>query len=267
MEKEKFEQKRLILDKERVLTYSQLYCPLECRYCFSGDLQFEQQNGVAYLTTEQFELLRVLPDEIKLIMLGCDTEFFQNRVDALNTLEELSGLGRNISLVTKMYLPPDFIKKLKDVDNHLREKGNSLTLSFSIPCIESASAWEPKAPKPEMRIRSLRLAHDNRLDTLIAIRPLLPTLSNDELRSIVEATSGYCKGYYSGPLYMKEIETSLLGDLPNLHIEKMQPHWMPSGNMFYKIEKEGQMEFLKATIEKNGHRLFEGAAEAIAAID
>ena len=267
MQREKFEQKGLVLDKERVLTYSQLFCPLECRYCFAGDLQFEQQNGVAYLTAEQLELLRMLPDEIKLIMLGCDTEFFQNHADALNTLEVLSGLGRNISLVTKMYLPPDFIKKLKDVDNRLRERGNSLTLSFSIPCIESASMWEPKAPKPEMRMRSLQVAHDNKLDTLIAIRPLLPTLSNDELCSIVETTSGYCKGYYSGPLYMKEIETSLLGDLPNLHIEKIQPHWMPDGNMFYKIEKDGQMEFLRTIIEEKGHRLFEGAAEAIGTIN
>ncbi len=250
MIKEKFEQRGLVLDKERVLTYSKLYCPLECRYCFSGDLQFEQQKGVAYLSAEQLELMRVLPDEIRLIMLGCDTEFFQNRTDALNTLEELSGLGRNISLVTKMYLTPDFIKKLKDVDDCLRDKGNSLTLSFSIPCIESANAWEPKAPKPEMRIRSLHMAYDSQLDTLVAVRPLLPILSNDELRSIIEATSNYCKGYYSGPLYMKEVETSLLGDLSNLNIERIQPHWMPDGNMFYKVEKDGQMEFLRTTIEK-----------------
>lgn len=266
MSKEKFEQNGLVLDKERVLTYSQLYCPLECRYCFSGDLQFEQQKGVAYLSTEQLELLHKLPDEIRLIMLGCDTEFFQNRVNALSTLEELSNLGRDISLVTKMYLAPDIIKKLKDLDNRLRNGGNSLTLSFSIPCIESANTWEPKAPKPETRIESLHTAFDSQLDTLVAIRPLLPTLSNDELCSIVESTSKYCRGYYSGPLYVKEIEASLLGDSSNLRIERMQPHWMPSGNMFYKIEKDGQMEFLRDTVEKSGNRLFEGAAEAIGAI-
>lgn len=35
-----FEEKGLKLDKDRVLTYSQLSCPFGCRYCFVDDLNF-----------------------------------------------------------------------------------------------------------------------------------------------------------------------------------------------------------------------------------
>jgi DNA repair photolyase len=265
--KKKFEEEGFVFDKERVLIYSQLYCPLGCRYCFTGDLKSNQRKDVAYLSERQIELLKQLPNKVKLIMLGCDTEFFQDPANALRALERLSNLDRDISLVTKMYLAPNLIKKLKDLDNYLRNKGNSLTLSFSIPCMESAKTWEPKVTKPEMRIRSLRTAHDAELSTFVAIRPLLPMLSNDELCSIIESTSDFCKGYYSGPLYMKEVNPDLLGDLPNLHIEKIQPHWMPSNNIFYKVEKDGQMDFLRAIVGKSGHELFEGAAEAIGVIN
>lgn len=49
----------------------------------------------------------------------------------------------------------------------------------------------------------------------------------------------------------------------DLKIEKLQPHWMPKGNIFYKIEKEGQMNLLKNILEKYNKPLFEGAAEGI----
>lgn len=42
---------------------------------------------------------------------------------------------------------------------------------------------------------------------------------------------------------------------------------MPSGNIFYKIEKDRQTDFLRATVEKSGHKLFDGAADAIKAIN
>ncbi len=57
MQKEVFEKIGLVLDKERVLTYSKLSCPLDCRYCFVEEMAHEQQRGVSYLSDEQFEML------------------------------------------------------------------------------------------------------------------------------------------------------------------------------------------------------------------
>lgn len=81
-----FEKAGLKIDEDRVLTYSQLSCPLECKYCFVEDLNPDQKRNVAYLSEKQLELLKELPEEVKTIMLGCDTEFFQSKEDSLKIL-------------------------------------------------------------------------------------------------------------------------------------------------------------------------------------
>ena len=94
---------------------------------------------------------------------------------------------------------------------------------------------------------------------------MLPTVPNEELEKIVDLTKDHCYGYYSGPLYLKNLEHSLINkkEIDSLKIEKLQPHWMPKDNIFHKIEKEGQMEFLEEKLKKVNKPLFEGAAEAI----
>src|SRR3989338_2760328 len=98
----KYDEAGLKIDHERVLTYSQLSCPLECAYCFVNDMTTNQQKEVAYLTENQIDLLENLPEEIRLIMLGCDTEFFQNKPQSLDILRRISKFGRDISMITKI---------------------------------------------------------------------------------------------------------------------------------------------------------------------
>ncbi|MEP7162331.1 MAG: radical SAM protein [Candidatus Moraniibacteriota bacterium] len=260
-----FEKKGLVLDKERVLTYSKLSCPLDCRYCFVDDLStHEQQRGVSYLSPEQLELLHNLPKEISLVMLGCDTEFFQNRKDALNILHEITELKKDVSVITKLALPTRFIGELKIIADTLERQGNIFSLSISLPCYASSELWEPVAPAPERRIEVLRQAYLQGINTLVALRPLLPTLPNEELWHIIEETKGSTIGYYSGPLYLKELDQDLIPEniRGGLNIETLQPHWMPEGNLFYKIERPGQMEFLQKIILEKNKLMFDGSADA-----
>jgi len=266
LDREKFEKEGLKIDKERVLTYSGLICPLDCVYCFSEELSQEQKKSNLYLSETQFDLLKQLPKEIKLIMLGCDTEFFQlKKDDAMKILERLSNLNKDISVITKLSLSQDIARKLKEIDVKLKREGNLFVFSESITCMDSAKLWEPKAPHPKQRINTLKLVHELGIKTLVAIRPLLPTVFETELKEIIDLTKNYCDGYYSGPLYLKNLSHPLLDKIKSedLKIEKLQPHWMPKDNIFYKIEKEGQMDLLKNILEENGKQLFEGAAEAI----
>jgi len=198
-------------------------------------------------------------------MIGCDTEFFQSREDSLTILERLSELNKDISVITKLSLPKDFIQKLKEIDFNLNQHNNFLAFSESITCIDSAGEWEPGAPNPESRIETIRMVHTAGIKTMIAIRPLLPTLSSEELEKIVSLTKDYCDGYYSGPLYLKSLDHPILDkeSLASLKIEKLQPHWMPEGNIFYKIEKDGQMDFLRNKAQESGRPFFEGAADGI----
>lgn len=262
-EKKKFEESGLKIEGDRVLTYSKLSCPLDCTYCFVDDMNSNQESDVAYLSEEQFELMSKLPDDIKLIMLGCDTEFFQSREDALKTLDGLTALGRDISVVTKLPLSSHYIEKLKHIADAVAKPGNLFSFSVSLPCTTSSPIWEPRVPSPERRIQTLKEVHDADIKTLLALRPLLPTVTEEELEDIVSRTKDFQYGYYSGPLYLKDLNHPSIQGISDLDIEEVQPHWMPEGNIFYKIEKRGQMDMLAEIIEGHGQRLYEGAADAI----
>jgi len=262
-EKEDFEKKGLKFNKDRVLTYSQLSCPSGCKYCFVENMNYNQKKDVAYLSDEQLDLISQLPDEITTIMLGCDTEFFQAEENSLEILSRLSKLNKDISIVTKLQLSEDFIKKLKGINEKLITHKNFLTLSISLTSMKSAKEWEPGVPDPSKRIETLKMVHDAGIKTLVALRPLLPTVPDREIEEIIELTKDCCHGYYSGPLYLKTLDLLENMDKSNLNIERLQPHWMPEENIFYKVEREGQMEVLKGILEKHKKPIFEGAAEGI----
>lgn len=263
--REKFENEGLKIDKERILTYSKLSCPLECSYCFVDEMNTEQSKHVAYLTENQLQLLEQLPKEITLIMLGCDTEFFQNKEESLKILKRLSSVGRDLSVITKLHLKKDFIDQLRDIDIGMRRNGNILGFSVSLPITHSFKRWEPVAPDPIKRIETLKYAHDSGLVTMVAMRPLLPTVTDEELEHIVEQTKDIADAYYSGPLYLKNPEGGLLSksELAGLQVEELQPHWMLDGNKYFKIVKPGQMEKLEQLLLSNNKPFLEGAAEGI----
>lgn len=259
-----FEEKGLKIDQERVLTFSKIRCPLGCRYCFTDDLNIEINGDGSYLTREQLGLLKKLPERVELIMLGCDTEFFLNKKESLETINELAKLGKDISIVTKLPLSKDFIKELSCINEEMGKIGNIMSISVSISCLELSQKWEPKAPNPGSRIETLKSLYGVGIKTMTAIRPLLPDLSNEEIEQIVLLTKDFCYGYYSGPLYLKHLDRELLEhNLAELEIEEIKPHWMPDNNTFYKIEKNGQMEFLRQVVERHNKNMFEGAAEGI----
>lgn len=266
MKFKEFEDNGLKIDNERVLTYSKLSCPLECTYCFVDEMTQEQSREAAYLTEKQFGLLENLPEQVKLIMLGCDTEFFQNKQQALDILERLSDLGKDISVITKIPLSKDFLGHLVSIHKKLKENGKVFSFSISLPCLSEVSVrkYEPHVPSPDRRIETLENAFSLGIPTTLAIRPLLPDITDEELREIVERTKNSCFGYYSGPLYLQEQKINLL--LPNHkvpNLDPQQPHWMLDGNRYHSIEKEGQIEFLKDLVRRSGRMFFDGAADAV----
>jgi len=227
-------------------------------------MNFNQKKGVAYLTEKQHELINKLPEEISLVMIGCDTEFLQNKKEAIRVLETLSTLGKDLSVITKLTLTNQYIERLRAIAEDMEKRGNLLALSVSLTCDDSAKLWEPRVPSPARRVETLRAVYDAGIKTMVALRPLLPTITEEELARVVEMTRGCCFGYYSGPLYLKSMDHPLLPmDRTGLKVERLQPHWMPVGNEFYRVEKEGQMNFLRQLVGSAGRPMFDGAAEGI----
>ena len=263
---EKFEQQGIKIDQERALTYSKLSCPFGCTYCFVDEMNQEQSKGAVYLDDQQLELLKNLPEQVKLIMLGCDTEFFQNKKEALEILEKLSVLGKDISVITKIPLSEEYVNSLLEIHNKVKGNGNIFSFSTSITCISEPilAKYEPGVPSPEKRIETLSSVYAKGIPTTVAIRPLLPDVSDEEIRDIVNKTKDYCFGYYSGPLYLKEERIKLLLPGYESKIEKEhKPHWMLDGNQYQALEKDGQIEFLASVVEEANKKFFDGAADAV----
>jgi DNA repair photolyase len=264
MEYPEFERHGLKVDKERVLTYSKLLCPLNCTYCFVDEMTQEQEKGVSYLSAEQVKLLQNLPEQIKLVMLGCDTEFFQDRKDAVDVLNRLKDLGKDISVITKLPLSGSYIKEIALIARQIVSGGNIFSFSISIPCLSDASIakYEPNVPTPLKRVETLKTVFNEGLSTMVAIRPLLPDIEDGELDKIIELTKDFTIGYYSGPLYLKQEKVKEL--LPEFPLKpEAQPHWMLEGNTYQEVTKEGQMEYLASLVRKSGKQFFEGAADGV----
>jgi len=110
---EDFQKDGLVIESDRVLIYSNMTCPLDCKYCFAGDLNNERNNDNLYLSLKQSELLKNLPENIRTIMLGCDTEFFQNEEEAIRVLRNVSTLDKDVSVITKLNLNEKLIEEQK----------------------------------------------------------------------------------------------------------------------------------------------------------
>ena len=269
-ETQQYEDANLVIDKDRVLTYSNIACPLDCKYCFANEVirGRENEKGI-YLSEEQFGLLEQLPPEITTIMLGCDTEFLQDKAQALQMLERLSTMSKDISVITKLPLNDEFIADLSRINNALRMNDNILTFSVSLACTDSKAKWEPHAPSIDSRVETLRKVYETGIDTMVAIRPLIPNVQRSELDQIVDMTKDYAFGYYSGPLYLKQLsaytitseELQALCCIVSEEVEEVQ--WMPEGNRFLKIETSGLMAYLKSKVEQFDRILFEGAADGM----
>ena len=202
-------------------------------------------------------------------MLGCDTEFLQDIIQALHILERLSVMGKDISVITKLSLNDKFIANLARIDESLKSNGNFLTFSVSLACTDSKEKWEPHVPTVVSRVETLRKVSETGIDTMVAIRPLIPDVPISELYQIVDMTKDYAFGYYSGPLYLKQLsvdtitaeELQALGCIASEEVEDVK--WMPAGNRFLKIETPESMAYLKSKVEQSGRILFEGAADGM----
>ena len=266
----RYESASLVIEKDRVLTFSNISCPLGCRYCFANEIvRHFQDNKGAYLSEEQFQLLEQLPPDITSIMLGCDTEFLQNKTQALRTMVRLSTIGKDLSVITKLSLDDELIASLARINSTMKANGSFLLFSVSLACTDSKNTWEPGVSSVAARAMTLRKATCAGIDTMVAIRPLIPTVARCELDEIVDMTKDYTFGYYSGPLYLKELDDSIittaeldaLGCVVSKEAEDVK--WMPDGNKFLRIDTPDLLAYLKDKVEHSGRILFEGAADGM----
>ena len=238
---------------------TQKKCPFGCIYCFVDSKQYKR--GIDIKTKQNDELIK----GCNIIQPACDSELLLEP-DWFELLYNLVDFGKSISFATKKYITYDESKRLKKIDDMLREKGEVLNVGITICKYNNYKEIEPFAPDPQKRIEGLINLYEMGIKCNVIIRPIFPNNPIDDFYEIINRTKKYCYGYLLGPLYMNQRVKEYLNQylLNNSYdfIEKRRPEWnqMSEIDVLYprKIMKE-----LREYIINGGSRVFDSNEKCI----
>lgn len=213
-------------------------CEFGCKYCYArythefmelrDSLDFERKIYVkqhaAWLLRQ--ELKQVLAGES--IAIGTATDPYQPAERKFGVtraiLEELARHnGYDIGLVTKGTL----ILRDRDVLQALA-KNNSVSVCVTVTTMDTelARILEPRAPRPDLRIKVVRQLADAGIRTGVNCAPVLPGITDSpaSLERVVSAAAQAGAGFvFSNPLFLKSCSQKVF--LP--FVEQRFPHLLP----------------------------------------
>lgn len=199
-------------------------CEFACKYCYArythefmeirDNEEFERKIFVkqraAWLLRR--DLKKVKPGEE--IAIGTATDPYQpaeRRYEVTRAiLQELAlHRGLDIGIVTKSDLITRDIDVLRQVAEH-----NKLFVNITITTLDTqlARILEPRAPRPDLRLRALRELNQGGVDAGVICAPVLPgiTDSPSALDSLVKATKDAGGKYiFANPLFLKPCSASV----------------------------------------------------------
>jgi DNA repair photolyase len=220
-------------------------CEFACKYCYArythefmelrDGLDFERK---IYAKQHAAELLRqelrhVKPGEE--IAIGTATDPYQpieRRLEVTRAiLEELSRhAGLELGMVTKSNLV------LRDIDLLRRiAENNQIFVNVTITTldVDLARILEPRAPRPDLRMETVRRLNLERVNAGVICAPVVPGITDSprDLETLVRATAEAGGKYiYANPLFLKPCSAAVF--LPFL--EKEFPHLVDSYQQRYK---------------------------------
>jgi DNA repair photolyase len=210
-------------------------CEFACKYCYArythefmemrDNIEFERKiyikQNVGWLLRQ--DLKKVKPNEE--IAIGTATDPYQpaeKRYEMTRSiLEELTQhRGLNISFVTKSDLITRDIDLLKQIAEH-----NTVFVNVTITTmnVQLARILEPRAPRPDLRMKAVRELNEAGVDAGVICAPVLPGITDtaQSLEMVVaEAKRAGAKYIFANPLFLKPCSASVF--LP--FIEKEFPH-------------------------------------------
>lgn len=245
-------------------------CEFGCRYCYArythefmelrDPYLFERQvymkENAAWLL--QQELRNLGPEEG--IAIGTATDPYQPiERDAKITrslLEVLAGRsGLRIGLVTKSTLVT------RDIDLFQRIAArNSLTLNLTITTLDTrlARILEPRAPRPDLRLKALAELRRARLRAGVLCCPLMPGLTDTYVALDSVAAAAKQAGssfFYANPLFLKPCSKGVFEEF----IAKNFPHLLPAYQERYREHafvstayRKRVMQIVEAVKKKHG---------------
>ena len=220
-------------------------CEFACKYCYARYTHefMELRDGVdferkIYVKQHAAELLRQELSSVKPgeeIAIGTATDPYQpieRRLEVTRAiLEELSRhAGLELGIVTKSNLV------LRDIDLLRRiAENNQIFVNVTITTldVDLARILEPRAPRPDLRMETVRKLNLEGVNAGVICAPVLPGITDSprDLEELVRATAEAGGKYiYANPLFLKPCSAAVF--LP--FVEKEFPHLVDSYRQRYK---------------------------------
>ena len=231
-------------------------CEFACKYCYARYTHefMEMRDGIAfeqkiYVKQHAAELLRQELRQVKQgesIAIGAATDPYQpaeRRYEVTHgILEELARHdGLNVGIITKSNLILRDIDVLQAV---ARQNRLSVNVTITTLDVELARILEPRAPRPDLRLETIRKLSEAGLRVGMSGSPVLPGITDSpkDLEALVRAAAEAGASHlFAGPLFLKPCSAAVF--LPFL--EKQFPHLV----LNYKRRYHGRA-FLPAAYAK-----------------
>ncbi len=265
--------KRLLfkVEKNRVLVPVGEPCPFGCKYCYTRG----GEVGLSKLDTDdvlyQFEQF-AQNASFETIQFGYDGDPFARPARGVAMLQRLATLGKNLNFSTKASLDTSTLNALAAIQQHMEKNGRMLSALISVSCWNSASTIEPHTPSPSERMRTIVNLKRIGVPAFIAVRPILPHISDLEYQNIaLEGIHAGCDGFVLGPLYADDrgqfvrfIPPEILTSVPH---RKNVVSWSAHQPTWTRYEDEKRLHRLSAMIERKGGTVYVSSADAMATVD
>lgn len=193
-------------------------CEFACKYCYARYTHefMEMRDGVdfeqkIYAKQHAADLLRqelrkVKPGED--IALGTATDPYQPIEKKLEItraiLQEISRhSGLEVGIVTKSAMVARDIDVLREVATN-----NRISVSFTVTTVDAelARILEPRAPRPDLRLESLKKLREAGIRAGVICAPVLPGITDGpkQLEAVVKAAAeAKATHIYANPLFLK----------------------------------------------------------------
>ena len=234
-------------------------CAFDCIYCFTHE---------DYETKGQSKLNKEELQNVELIQPFCDYDVFAcENNDWEREISEYSQYGKIISYATKSYISEEKAKVLSEINNKLMKVGAFMHVGVSITTINFLEEIEQMASSYEKRVESIKNLNNFSIPCSVIIKPLLPVLTLEELKRIIDDTSDYCDNFVYGPLYLN---TKIKKYLENKGIlvvcKRHKASWMkekPEREIFDLKQMADIVCFLKNYCSEVGKTAFESNDDAV----
>lgn len=209
-------------------------CEFGCRYCYArytheflelGPQEFERKiyfkQNAAWLLAQELKRLKAGTE----ISLGTATDPYQpleRKLGITRSLLEVFALqsGFRLGIVTKSTLITRDLDLLKEI-----ARNNQLTLHVTITTMDAklARKLEPRAPRPDLRMRTVAQLREAGLRAGVMCSPLLPGIT--DLRSSIEsvvlaASEAGASFLFAGALFLKPCSLPTFLDFVREHFPR-----------------------------------------------